>query len=132
MYDLKTSNTHSFLSNNIISHNTATSRLASSGPNLQNVKKPTSNVNDPNYNYSAKGLFKSRFKGGYIFNIDYKSLEIFISSLVSKAIGMMQALMDGADIHKRNASLAFNIPIDEVDSEHRYLAKAVDKLAAIL
>ena len=125
MYDLKTSNTHSFLSNNIISHNTATSRLASSGPNLQNVKKPTSNVNDPNYNYSAKGLFKSRFKGGYIFNIDYKSLEIFISSLVSKDIGMMQALMDGADIHKRNASLAFNIPVDEVDSEHRYLAKAV-------
>ena len=38
---------------------------------------------------------------------------------------MMQALMDGADIHKRNASLAFNIPVDEVDSEHRYLAKAV-------
>lgn len=104
---------------------TVTSRLASSGPNLQNVKKPTSNVNDPNYNYSAKGLFKSRFKGGYIFNIDYKSLEIFVSSLISKDIGMMQALMDGADIHKRNASLAFNIPVDEVDSEHRYLAKAV-------
>ena len=104
---------------------TSTSRLSSSNFNAQNIKKPTSDVYDPNYNYSAKGLFKSRFNGGYIFNIDYKSLEIFISSLISKDIGMMQALMDGADIHKRNASLAFNIPIDEVDSEHRYLAKAV-------
>ena len=104
---------------------TSTSRLSSSNFNAQNIKKPTSDVYDPNYNYSAKGLFKSRFNGGYIFNIDYKSLEIFISSLISKDIGMMQALMDGADIHKRNASLAFNIPVDEVDSEHRYLAKAV-------
>ena len=39
---------------------------------------------------------------------------------------MMQALMNGADIHKRNASIAFNIPIDEVDPIHRQLAKAVD------
>lgn len=38
---------------------------------------------------------------------------------------MMQALMDGADIHKRNASIAFDIPYDEVDPAHRQLAKAV-------
>ena len=104
---------------------TVTSRLASKAPNLQNIHKPTSNVNDPNYNYSAKGLFVSRFKGGYIFNIDYKSLEFFVASLITKDQGMMQALMDGTDIHKRNASIAFNIPYDEVDPTHRQLAKAV-------
>lgn len=107
-------------------HGTVTSRLASSSPNLQNVKKPTSNVNDPNYNYSAKGLFKSRFDGGFIVNLDYKSLEVFIASVLSHDSGMMQALMDGADIHKRNASIAFDIPYDEVDPTHRQLAKAVD------
>lgn len=37
----------------------------------------------------------------------------------------MQALMDGADVHKRNASIAFNIPYDGVDPTHRQLAKAV-------
>lgn len=94
--------------------------------NAQNYKKPTSNVNDPNYHYSVKGLFRSRFKDGYLVNIDYKSLEVFIASLVSKDPGMMQALMDGADIHKRNASVAFDIPIDEVDPKHRQLAKAVN------
>lgn len=93
--------------------------------NAQNLKKPTSNVDDPNYNYSVKGLFRSRYKGGYIFNIDYKSIEVFVASLISKDVGMMQALMDGADIHKRNASIAFDIPIDEVDPTHRQLAKAV-------
>lgn len=92
---------------------------------MQNVKKPTSNVNDPNYHYGAKDLFTSRFKGGYIFNIDYKSLEFFVASLITKDQGMMQALMDGTDIHKRNASIAFNIPYDEVDPTHRQLAKAV-------
>lgn len=70
-------------------------------------------------------MFRSRFKGGYLLNIDYKSLEVFIATLISKDEGMMQALMDGADIHKRNASIAFDIPIDEVDPSHRQLAKAV-------
>lgn len=93
---------------------------------MQNISKPTSNVNDPNYNYSAKGLFKSRFDGGFIVNLDYKSLEVFIASILSHDSGMIQALMDGADIHKRNASIAFDIPYDEVDPTHRQLAKAVD------
>lgn len=105
---------------------TSTGRLASSEPNAQNYKKPTTDVNDPNYNYSVKGLFYSRFKGGYLFNIDYKSLEVFIATLISHDTGMMQALMDGADIHKRNASIAFDIPYDEVDPEHRQLAKSVN------
>ena len=93
--------------------------------NAQNIPKPISDVNDPNYNYSAKALFISRFKGGYLFNLDYKSLEVFMATVISKDVGMMQALMDGADIHKRNASIAFDIPIEEVDPEHRQLAKAV-------
>lgn len=48
-----------------------------------------------------------------------------MATVISKDVGMMQALMDGADIHKRNASIAFDIPIEEVDPEHRQLAKAV-------
>lgn len=89
------------------------------------MKKPTSNVDNPNYYYPVKALFKSRFKDGYIFNIDYKSLEFFMAALITKDIGLMQALMDGADIHKTNASKAFKVPIDEVTKEQRFKAKSV-------
>ncbi len=106
-------------------HGTVTNRLASRDFNAQNIKKPTSNVNDPNYHYGAKDLFISRFKDGYLFNIDFKSLEVFIASVLSHDTGMMQALMDVADIHKLNASIAFDIPYREVDPAHRLLAKAV-------
>lgn len=115
----------SYLHPQFLPQGTVTGRLASRNPNGQNFKKPTSDVNDPNYNYPVKGLFKSRFEDGYIVNVDYKSLEVFIASLISKDEGMMQSLMNGADIHKRNASIAFNIPIDEVDKTHRQLAKSV-------
>lgn len=115
----------SYLHPQFLPQGTVTGRLASRNPNGQNFKKPTSDTNDPNYKYPVKGLFKSRFDDGYIVNVDYKSLEVFIASLISKDVGMMQALMDGADIHKRNASIAFNIPVDEVDKTHRQLAKSV-------
>ena len=82
--------------------------------NIQNILKPTSNVYDPNYNYPVKALFVSRFDNGYIFNIDYKSLEYFVAGLITKDLGLMQTLMDGADIHKSNASKSFHVPFDEV------------------
>lgn len=67
----------------------------------------------------------SRFDNGYIFNIDYKSLEYFVAGLITKDLGLMQALMDGADIHKSNASKAFHVPFDEVTADQRFKAKSV-------
>lgn len=93
--------------------------------NIQNILKPTSNVYDPNYNYPVKALFVSRFDNGYIFNIDYKSLEYFVAGLITKDLGLMQTLMDGADIHKSNASKAFHVPFDEVTADQRFKAKSV-------
>lgn len=104
---------------------TSTGRLASQNPNIQNILKPTSNVYDPNYNYPVKALFMSRFDNGYIFNIDYKSLEYFVAGLITKDLGLMQTLMDGADIHKSNASKAFHVPFDEVTADQRFKAKSV-------
>lgn len=104
---------------------TVTSRLASINPNLQNIKKPIKDVYNPNYKYPVKTLFMSRFENGYIFNIDYKSLEYFVAGLITKDLGLMQTLMDGADIHKANASKAFHTPINEVTSDQRFKAKSV-------
>lgn len=104
---------------------THTGRMSSSNPNLQQLAKKTHNINDLTYNYPIKGLFKSRFKNGIMVNLDYKSLEVFIASLIGKDTGMTKALLDGADIHKRNASIAFNEPLDQVTKDHRQKAKSV-------
>ncbi len=104
---------------------TQTSRLSSSRPNLQNQPKPSHNPNDLTYQYPIKGLYKSRFKDGYIFNLDYKSLEVFLNALVSNERSLIQALLDGADVHKHNASIAYGIPEDEVSEDLRSNSKKV-------
>lgn len=104
---------------------TATGRLSSSNPNLQNQSKPTHNTNDPTYGYGIKGMYTSRFKDGLLINFDYKSLEIFIAALFSKDKNMTKALANGLDIHKQNASIAFGVPYDNVTGEQRFKAKKV-------
>ena len=93
--------------------------------NSQQIPRPSSNPNDLAYHYPIKGLYTSRFKNGYIFNFDYKSLEVFLSALICNEDGLIQALLDGADVHKRNASIAFNTPMDEVKPEMRQAAKKI-------
>lgn len=103
---------------------TSTGRLSSSNPNLQQQIKPSHNWNDPTYAYPIKGLYKSRFKGGVLANIDFKSLEVFVATLIGRDKGMTKALMEGADIHKRNASIAFGVPTEEVTGTMRQRAKS--------
>lgn len=93
--------------------------------NYQQIPKPIHDINSPIYEYPIKRLNISRFKNGIFLNADYKSLEIFIAALFSKDGGMTEALMNGADIHKRNASIAFNVTIDEVTKDQRQAAKRV-------
>jgi len=93
--------------------------------NLQQIKKPTSDFNAPDYDLGIKGMFTSRFKEGLMVNFDYKSLEVFLAALFAKDGGMAKALANGLDIHKRNASVAFGIPYDEVTGQQRFKAKSV-------
>ena len=93
--------------------------------NLQQQKKPTSNYNADDYGWGIKGMYTSRFKNGMLVNFDYKSLEVFLAALFAKDGGMAKALANGLDIHKRNASVAFNIPYDEVTGQQRFKAKSV-------
>lgn len=58
-------------------------------------------------------------------NFDYKSLEVFLAALFAKDGGMAKALANGLDIHKRNASVAFNTPYEEVTGQQRFKAKKV-------
>lgn len=93
--------------------------------NYQQIPKPVHDINSPIYEYPIKRLNISRFNNGIFLNADYKSLEIFIAALFSKDGGMTEALMNGADIHKRNAFIAFNVTVDEVTKDQRQAAKRV-------
>lgn len=102
---------------------TRTGRLSSSNPNCQQIPKPSHDFDSPLYNYPIKGLYRSRFKDGIIANFDYKSLEIFIAALIGKDGGLTISLMNGEDVHKRNASIAFGVPINQVTGVQRQRAK---------
>lgn len=105
---------------------TETSRLSSSGAfNAQNQTRRTDNPNDFNYSYGVKSMYRSRFKGGILLNMDYSALEIYTMAMLSKDRNMTQALLDHKDIHKHNASLGFHVPYDEVTKNLRTSAKKV-------
>lgn len=99
---------------------TATGRLSSSNPNLQNipVKKEKGKF--------LRKMFVSRFDGGKIVSADYNQIELRLVANLSKDEKMIEAFLSGKDIHKMTASQIFNIPLDEVTSAKRQEAKAVN------
>jgi DNA polymerase I-like protein with 3'-5' exonuclease and polymerase domains len=123
MFDVNVAETHTFIANGIVSHNT--SRSSSSNPNLQQLPAHTNNVDRYDYKYPIKREFVSRFKGGKLFNIDYSNLEFRILGLKTKEDSMTEAFITGHDIHKANASLAFNVPYEKVTKSQRQAAKSI-------
>ena len=104
---------------------TVTSRLSSIDPNMQQLPRPVSDYSDFQYRYSVKNLFTTRFKGGCLLNIDFKSLEIYIAGMLSGDETITQTLLDGEDYHTVTARRAFHIPeSDPVPSDVRTKAKA--------
>lgn len=104
---------------------TTTSRSSSSQPNLQQIPSHTTNVNRFDYTYPIKREFISRFKNGKLFNIDYSNLEFRVLGLVTNENSMTEAFLTGHDIHKANASLAFNVPYEKVTNAQRQAAKSI-------
>ena len=85
---------------------TATTRLSSSRPNLQNMpKKGKSNV---------KRLFKSRFPQGVVCEIDYSQLEVVTKAVLSGDVNLLLALRNGVDFHCDWLSLATGVPYETV------------------
>ena len=99
---------------------TATGRLSSSEPNLQNIP-----VRDEEGRYLRK-IFISRFNGGKIMSADYNQIELRLLANFSKDREMINAYKNGTDIHKSTASQIFNKPLNEVTAEERRMAKAVN------
>lgn len=98
---------------------TATGRISSTEPNLQNI--PTRQEQGK----QIRKAFKAR--EGYIFiDADYSQIELRILAHISKDENMIAAFKHKEDIHKQVASKVFEVPLEEVTKEQRSAAKAVN------
>ncbi len=98
---------------------TATGRLSSADPNLQNIP----------IRMELGRLIRKVFvpKKGYTFvDADYSQIELRLLAHMSGDDNLIAAYKSGKDIHKMTASKAFNVPFEEVTDDLRRKAKAVN------
>ena len=98
---------------------TATGRISSTEPNLQNIPTRTEQGKQ------IKRAFKAQ-KGNIFIDADYSQIELRILAHISKDKNMRDAFKNGEDIHKQVASKVFDVPLEEVTKEQRTAAKAVN------
>ncbi len=111
----KTNRIHSFFHQTI----TATGRISSTEPNLQNI---------PTRMELGKRLRKVFVpdEGKVYIDADYSQIELRVLAHMSKDKHMIDAFVNGEDIHKQAASKVLHKPIEEVTKEERSSAKAVN------
>ena len=98
---------------------TATGRLSSSDPNLQNI--PIRNEEGRR----IRQAFIAR-KGFTVVAADYSQIELRIMAHLSQDQGLINAFTQGKDIHRSTAAEIFGVSLDEVTSEQRRNAKAIN------
>lgn len=111
----KTGRIHSTFSQAV----TATGRLSSNNPNLQNIPIRTD---------EGREIRKAFIpKEGYTFMAaDYSQVELRLMAELSKDPGMVEAFKEGHDIHRATAARVFGVAMDEVDGDMRAKAKMVN------
>lgn len=98
---------------------TATGRISSSEPNLQNIPVRTEEGKE------IRQAFLPR-AGWVLLDADYSQIELRLMAHFSGDHALVEAFRTGQDVHARTASEIFDVPLDEVDSTLRSRAKAVN------
>ncbi|MCX3311155.1 DNA polymerase I [Pantoea vagans] len=98
---------------------TATGRLYTADPNLQNI---------PVRNDEGRRIRQAfvAAKGYRIVAADYSQIELRIMAHLSQDKGLLDAFAQGEDIHRATASEVFGVPLDKVSAEQRRSAKAIN------
>jgi len=98
---------------------TATGRLSSSDPNLQNI---------PVRNDEGRRIRQAFIapKDYIILAADYSQIELRIMAHLSKDEGLLKAFAEGKDIHRATAAEVFGTPLEKVSGEQRRSAKAIN------
>ena len=98
---------------------TATGRLSSSDPNLQNIPIKTAQGRKVRAAFVAP-------EGKKILAADYSQIELRIMGHLSGDEGLLQAFSEGLDVHSFTASEVFNVEIQSVTEDQRRSAKAIN------
>jgi DNA polymerase-1 len=98
---------------------TATGRLSSSDPNLQNIPVRST------WGQRIREAFVAE-EGWQLISADYSQIELRILAHLCQDKNMIDAFQSGVDIHTATASLVFGVPIEAVTKEQRYAAKSVN------
>ena len=99
---------------------TATGRLSSNQPNLQNIP-----IRTPRGSQIRKA-FIPRNEDYTLLSADYSQIELRIIAALSEEDHMIEAFLQGQDIHRSTAAKVFAVPIEEVTKEQRSHAKTVN------
>jgi DNA polymerase-1 len=98
---------------------TATGRLSSTDPNLQNIPIRTADGRKIRQAFVAP-------QGRKIIAADYSQIELRIMAHLSGDTGLNEAFANDQDIHRATASEVFSVALDEVSAEQRRNAKAIN------
>lgn len=98
---------------------TATGRISSTEPNLQNIPVRTERGRQMRKMFVAEG-------DNILIDADYSQIELRVLAHIAGDSTMQSAFLSGADIHTKTASQVFGTEIDEVTPEMRFRAKAVN------
>lgn len=99
---------------------TATGRLSSNNPNLQNIPIRTAKGRE------IRKAFVSRNSEYKLMAVDYSQIELRIIAALSGDENMISAFQNGLDIHAATAAKVYGVAIEEVTREQRSAAKAVN------
>ena len=98
---------------------TATGRLSSRNPNLQNIPVRT----------DEGRLIRSAFtpsEGTVFLSADYSQIELVVLSDASQDPGLMEAFNTGTDVHRYTASMIFGRPVGDITDQERRIAKTIN------
>ncbi len=98
---------------------TATGRVSSSNPNLQNIPVRTEEGRRVRHAFIAA-------EGCRLLAVDYSQVELRILAHYSQDEALLDAFRRGEDIHRATAAAVYHVPLDEVTYEQRSFAKSVN------
>ena len=99
---------------------TATGRLSSTDPNLQNIPIRLEEGR------KIRQAFVPSKEGWILFSADYSQIELRVLAHMSEDKNLVEAFREGMDVHTRTAMDVFHVSADQVDSNMRRAAKAVN------